>query len=211
MGLADNDVIKFGVDLLTKLLETVNNLTDDLGSTVGGIAKLGIAIAALKTGKNLFNSIFDITPLKQKLSEATGITGTFAQSLTKMGVKIKTETEENINAASASMNKFTGGLMAAGLACGALAQYLRSIGMEDFAKGLEVAGGALIAVASGLNLVNSIAVAAGTTVPALLGSIVTAIAPVLPVILGVAAAIGALVYILKKVYDKSAAGRLKAA
>ena len=211
MGLADNDVIKFGVDLLTKLLETVNNLTDDLGSTAGGIAKLGIAIAALKTGKNLFNSIFDITPLKQKLSEATGITGTFAQTLTKMGVSIKTETQEKIDEASASMNKFTGGLMAAGVACGALAQYLRSMGMEDFAKGLEIAGGALITVASGLNLVNSIAVAAGTTVPALLGSIVTAIAPVLPVVLGVAAAVGALVYILKKVYDRSAAGRLKAA
>ena len=211
MGLADNDIIKFGVDLLTKLLETVNNLTDDLGSTAGSIAKLGVAIAALKTGKNLFNSIFDITPLKQKLSEATGITGTFAQTLTKMGVKIKTETEGKINAASASINKFTGGLMAAGVACGALVQYLRSMGMEDFAKGLEVAGGALIAVASGLNLVNSIAVAAGTTVPALLGSIATAIAPALPVILGVAAAVGALVYILKKVYDRSAAGRLKAA
>ena len=211
MGLADNDIIKFGVDLLTKLLETVNNLTDDLGGTVGSIAKLGIAIAALKTGKNLFNSIFDITPLKQKLSEATGLTGTFAQTLTKMGVKIKTETEEKVNAASASINKFTGGLMAAGVACGALAQYLRSMGIEDFAKGLEIAGGALITVASGLNLVNSIAVAAGTTVSALFGSIVTAIAPVLLVILGVTVAIGALVHILKKVYDKSAAGRLKAA
>ena len=211
MGLADNDIIKFGVDLLTKLLETVNNLTDDLGGTAGSIAKLGIAIAALKTGKNLFNSIFDITPLKQKLSEATGITGTFAQTLTKMGVKIKTETEEKVNAASASINKFTGGLMAAGVACGALAQYLRSIGMEDFAKGLEIAGGALITVASGLNLVNSIAVAAGTTVPALLSSIWTALAPVLPVILAIAAAIGAVVLIAKKIYDKSATGRLKAA
>ena len=211
MGLADNDIIKFGVDLLTKLLETVNNLTDDLGGTAGSIAKLGIAIAALKTGKNLFNSIFDITPLKQKLSEATGITGTFAQTLTKMGVKIKTETEENIDAASASMNKFTGGLMAAGVACGALAQYLRSMGMEDFAKGLEIAGGALITVASGFNLVNSIAVAAGTTVPALLSSIGAALLPILPYILAIAAAIGAVVLIAKKIYDKSAAGRLKAA
>lgn len=211
MGLADNDIIKFGVDLLTKLLETINNLTDDLGGTAGGIAKLGIAIAALKTGKNLFNSIFDITPLKQKVSEATGVTGTFAQALTKMGVSIKTETEEKVKAASASINKFTGGLMTAGVACGALAQYLRSIGMEEFAKGLEMVGGALIAVASGLNLVNSVAVAAGTTVPALLKSIGAALLPILPYILAIAAAIGAVVYILKKVYDKSAAGRLKAA
>jgi hypothetical protein len=64
MGLADNDVIKFVVDLLTKLLETVNNLTDDLGSTAGGIAKLGIAIAGLKIGKSVFNAIFDISPLQ---------------------------------------------------------------------------------------------------------------------------------------------------
>ena len=211
MGLADNDIIKFGVDLLTKLLETINNLTDDLGGTIGGFAKLGVVIAGLKVGKNVFDGIFDPTKFKEKVSEATGLTGSFAQTLTKMGVKVKTETEENINAASASMNKFTGGLMAAGVACGALAQYLRSMGMEDFAKGLEVAGGALITVASGLNLVNSIAVAAGTTVPALLGSIGTAIAPVLPIVLGVAAVVGALVYVSKKVYDRSVAGRLKAA
>jgi uncharacterized membrane protein YqgA involved in biofilm formation len=61
--------------------------------------------------------------------------------------------------------------MAAGVACGALAQYLRSMGMEEFAKGLEIAGGALIAVSSGLNLLNSVAVAAGTTIPALLSGI----------------------------------------
>ena len=170
MGLADNQLIKQGVDLLTNLLETINNLTSNLGGTIGGIAKLGIAITGLKIGKNIFNSIFNLTPLKQNVSQATGISKIFAQTLIKTGVKIKTETKENIDAASASITKFTGGLMMAGLACGALAQYLRSMGMEDFAKGLEIAGGALITVASGINLVNSIAVAAGTTVPALLSS-----------------------------------------
>jgi hypothetical protein len=64
MGLANNDLIKVGVDLLTKLLETINSLTDDLGGVVGGIAKLGIAIAGLKTGKSVFNAIFDISPLQ---------------------------------------------------------------------------------------------------------------------------------------------------
>ena len=36
-------------------------------------------------------------------------------------------------------------------------------------------------------------------------------APVLPVILGIAAAVGVLAFVLKKIYDKSAAGQLKAA
>ena len=58
MGLANNELIKAGVNLLTKLLETANDLTDDLGGTIGSIAKLGITLAALKAGKNIFNSIF---------------------------------------------------------------------------------------------------------------------------------------------------------
>ena len=60
MGLANNELIKAGVDLLTKLLETANDLTDDLGGTIGSIAKLGITLAALKAGKNIFNSIKEL-------------------------------------------------------------------------------------------------------------------------------------------------------
>jgi hypothetical protein len=64
MGLANNELIKAGVDLLTKMLETINNLTDDLGGVIGGIAKLGVTIAALKTGKSIFDKIFNIKPLE---------------------------------------------------------------------------------------------------------------------------------------------------
>ena len=56
MGIANSDAIKGGIDMLTKLLETVNKLMDALsgGSGAGkGILSLMAAIGALKGGKAL--------------------------------------------------------------------------------------------------------------------------------------------------------------
>ena len=211
MGLANNDLIKVGVDLLTKLLETVNSLTDDLGGVVGGIAKLGIAIGALKVGKSIFNSVFDVTPLQQSVGKVNSLSKIIATALNKVGVAAKSEVAEGIDKAKASVGSFATGLSVAGAACGLFAQYLRAIGLEDFATGLEILGAVLITVGSTMGFVNSIAKTMGITVAQLGVQIWTALAPVLPVILGIAAAVGVLAFVLKKIYDKSAAGQLKAA
>ena len=62
MGLANNDILKFGVDLLTGFLETVNKLTSAL-SGGNGLAKsvinLTTVIGALAGGRALSKSIFD--------------------------------------------------------------------------------------------------------------------------------------------------------
>jgi hypothetical protein len=54
MGLANNQVIKASIDLLTDLLNTINNLTDVGGSKLGKFAtsllRLVTVFAGLKTG-----------------------------------------------------------------------------------------------------------------------------------------------------------------
>ena len=211
MGLANNELIKAGVDLLTKLLETANDLTDDLGGTIGSIAKLGITLAALKAGKNIFNSIFDIAPLEQNVGKVKGASTIIATALTKIGITADTEVSKKMDKAKISVGQFTTGITVAGVAVGAFAQYLRTIGMDDFATALEIVSGALIMVGTGLSFVNSVAQAAGMSITVLAGKLAAAFVSALPAIAAVAAIIAVVGIAMKKIYDNSAAGKLKAA
>jgi hypothetical protein len=61
MNLANNELIKFGVDFLADFLETINSITEALSGGNGmvkSILTLGEVVVGLKTGKNIFNSIF---------------------------------------------------------------------------------------------------------------------------------------------------------
>ena len=211
MGLANNELIKAGVDLLTKLLETANDLTDDLGGTIGSIAKLGITLAALKAGKNIFNSIFDIAPLEQNVGKVKGASTIIATALTKIGIIADTEVSKKMDKAKISVGQFTTGITVAGVAVGAFAQYLRAIGMDDFATALEIVSGALIMVGTGLSFVNSVAQAAGMSITVLAGKLAAAFVAALPAIAAVAAIIAVVGIAMKKIYDNSAAGKLNAA
>lgn len=56
MGLANDEAIKFGVDTLTKILETINNIIDAISGGNGlvkSITSIGMAIGAFKVGKSL--------------------------------------------------------------------------------------------------------------------------------------------------------------
>ena len=211
MGLANNELIKGGIDLLTRLLETANDLTDDLGGTIGSIAKLGITLAALKAGKNIFNSIFDIAPLEQNVGKVKGASTIIATALTKIGITADTEVSKKMDKAKISVGQFTTGITVAGVAVGAFAQYLRAIGMDDFATALEIVGGALIMVGTGLSFVNSVAQATGMSITVLAGKLTAAFVSVLPAIAAVAAIIAVVGIAMKKIYDNSAAGKLNAA
>ena len=169
MGLANNELIKFGVDLLTKLLETVNNLTDDLGGAVGGITKLAIALSGLKVGKNIFNAIFDLEPLEKKVGRLNGVSSIIAKSLNKVAGREATELSESLKKATDKTHALTSGFTMLGVGCGLLAQHFRSLGLEELASGLEIAGSAIVLVSSGINALNSIAVAAGTNIVGLFG------------------------------------------
>jgi hypothetical protein len=56
MGLANNEVLKAGIDGLTKILETINKITDGISGGNGlikSIASLAGVLATLKMGKTL--------------------------------------------------------------------------------------------------------------------------------------------------------------
>jgi hypothetical protein len=62
MGLANSDVIKWAVDLLTDLIEGVNKLTgfagnDGLGGVITMFLRLGTVIGALKGGKGILDGL----------------------------------------------------------------------------------------------------------------------------------------------------------
>lgn len=53
MGILNNEAIKFGVDILTKLLNIVNRVTEGFGGFSGTISKLGFVFMAFKVGQKL--------------------------------------------------------------------------------------------------------------------------------------------------------------
>jgi hypothetical protein len=60
MGLANNEILKFGVDLLTGVLETVNKLTEALSGgndLIKSFVNLIAVVGALKGGSMLFGKL----------------------------------------------------------------------------------------------------------------------------------------------------------
>jgi TP901 family phage tail tape measure protein len=58
MGLANNELIKFGVDLLTSFVTVINKITEALPGATGNMAKLLLTIGGLKAGGAIFDSFF---------------------------------------------------------------------------------------------------------------------------------------------------------
>lgn len=57
-GITNSDVIKFFVDVLTSILNIINDLTGSLGPAGSAISRILLAFGAIKVGKNLFNKFF---------------------------------------------------------------------------------------------------------------------------------------------------------
>ena len=210
MGLANNEAVKLGVDLITKILESVNNLTDNLGGLGGAFAKLAITITALKVGKNIFNSFFDPETVKKAPTLFKSATTIIQSGFQKIGVSAQEATAETLTF-NAGTQKIASGMMIVGTAASLLANYFRAIGLDELAEGIEMVGGGFIVLGGILTVVNGVAQAMGLTFIELGIKIWTALAPVLPIIIAVGVALGAVALVLKKVYDNSAAGKLKAA
>jgi hypothetical protein len=59
MGLANNEILKFGVDTLTKILSTINDIISAISGGSGlvkSVLSLGSAFLALRGGAKLFGS-----------------------------------------------------------------------------------------------------------------------------------------------------------
>ena len=63
MGIANNEVIKTVIDLLTLLLNTVNSVTSAFGDGIGVIAKFATVIGTLALGKKLIQKTFSVLGL----------------------------------------------------------------------------------------------------------------------------------------------------
>lgn len=69
MGIANNRLIKLGVDILTKIVTVVNKITEVGGETTSLIGKLGVSLAAFKVGGTALDSFWGTfsTGLKSSL------------------------------------------------------------------------------------------------------------------------------------------------
>ena len=95
MGLANNEVIKLGVDTLTGILETVNKLTESLSGGNGlvkSLVSLITVIGALKGGASIFNSLFGYKKQIGEIDLGNGQKGSI--TLGKMSKKTQAEGEE---------------------------------------------------------------------------------------------------------------------
>ena len=83
MGIANNVAIKTGVDLLTLLLNTVNNVTGILPSGVDSITKLGIALLGLRTGLKIFDTFW--LNLENKMGPTAAMTNATKTAFAGLG------------------------------------------------------------------------------------------------------------------------------
>jgi len=98
MGIADNEVIKGFIDLLTTLIDNINKLTKGLDGIPGSLARIGIAAASLKVGKEISTSVISsLLKMKKdadKIAEGTG--EGFIQRLIKPFTSIKSIIKTNL-------------------------------------------------------------------------------------------------------------------
>lgn len=102
MGIGNNQVIKFGVDLLTKLFGVINDITGVAGDGIGIFLKLGAAILTLKAGKGILNSI--LGSMGKAFGEgalmAGGMTNTFGKAGQQAGVAFSNGISTGISSVS---------------------------------------------------------------------------------------------------------------
>ena len=84
-SIANSEIIKKGVDLVTLLLKAINGLTNILPKGASGFAKLGIAMGALKIGGNIWKNFVQ---LKNTLGPINGLMAGTAKEFTRLGRKL---------------------------------------------------------------------------------------------------------------------------
>ena len=57
MGIANNEILKTGIKILTSFLNILNGITDILPGVTSGFAKIALAWGGLKAGRAIFNSL----------------------------------------------------------------------------------------------------------------------------------------------------------
>lgn len=99
MGIMDSDLVKFGVDVLTKFLEIINKATSGIGGLGGSLIKILSILNIFKLGSKIFAKFKDpVVNLFAEIVKKAGIAGEEAAKEFKKGVeKEKDQSEQNKN------------------------------------------------------------------------------------------------------------------
>ena len=177
MGLANNEIVKGGVDLLTWILETANKLTEAFDGIGGSVAKIGLAIIALRTGKGLFN-LFTGQAYSAGTQAGAKFTAGLVASIKDISIdQATTNLQKNLEGALSSTIAWSNGLLALGMGLKFAAQQMEDSPLDKYSDLVSGAGTAVLGFAGALKILTPIAAAANNTV---LGLIKTAIASIGP-------------------------------
>ena len=104
-GIANNELIKFGVDVLTKLLELVNKLSSGTGDFGEALIKLGLGYGAIKGGGALLKNLFGYLSGSPVVKDAgAGLGAKFIE-----GFKTKITDTKTISQSEQGLKKFFAG------------------------------------------------------------------------------------------------------
>ena len=109
-GIANSNLVKGGVDLLTNILTTINNLTDGFGDWGSSISKVSILLASLAAGGAIVKNIGK-TFAPNLVAQLTGkINGEAANKVNKAGSFLGTRIINSINNSINKDKSFVGTL-----------------------------------------------------------------------------------------------------
>ena len=154
MGLANNQAIKIAVDILTSLLNIVNDLTGALGDGIGAILKLGAAFGAMKLGKSFLGALTIGLNPKNNISTLQALSTEY----TNLG-KAATETWKKMQAnQTVNLGSGVAGLIALVAKLGA--EVSDQVGLNDqWASSFEVVASAAGTLAVALQFLNMLGLA----------------------------------------------------
>lgn len=104
MGIMNSDLVKFGVDMLTKFLEVINKATSAFDGMGGSLMKIATTLAVFKLGSKIFDKLK--APLQNFFTEIirkAGETGEKAANAAAEGVK-KAQQAQNQKTANGEKN-----------------------------------------------------------------------------------------------------------
>jgi hypothetical protein len=97
MGIMNSDLVKTGVDILTKLLEIINKATSGFNGMAGSITKILGILTVFKLGKTIFNKLREpMVKFFADIVREAGVTGEKAGKAAQEG--LDRSKEENTGA-----------------------------------------------------------------------------------------------------------------
>ena len=88
MGIMNSDLVKTGVDILTKLLEIINKATNSFNGLASSITKILGIVAVFKLGKTIFNKLREpMVKFFADIVREAGMTGERAGNAAKAGLE----------------------------------------------------------------------------------------------------------------------------